>query len=224
MSKTITAVIPVRAGSRRLKNKNILTFGNSNLLIRKIRQLKKVKEVDTIVVSSDSREMLDMALKEGVSVQERPVEYCDEISRSFNDVVEYVASHLTGDIVIWAPCVCPYTSDDNFRTAVAAYEQFVERGEFDSVVSCKAFKEYLFDERGPLNFRTEQHVSSQNLPEWKVIVNGFYISSRKNMMKWKYIYGKNPYLITLSKKVALDIDDHDDFLICTSLYTKEDDI
>jgi N-acylneuraminate cytidylyltransferase len=33
----ITAIIPVRAGSRRLKNKNILQFGDTNLLIRKIR-------------------------------------------------------------------------------------------------------------------------------------------------------------------------------------------
>ena len=29
--KTVTAVIPVRAGSKRLPNKNILPFGDSNL-------------------------------------------------------------------------------------------------------------------------------------------------------------------------------------------------
>lgn len=32
-----TAIIPVRAGLRRLPNKNILPFGDSNLLINKIR-------------------------------------------------------------------------------------------------------------------------------------------------------------------------------------------
>lgn len=46
MENIITAVIPARAGSRRLKNKNILPFADSNLLIHKIRQLKKVKGVD----------------------------------------------------------------------------------------------------------------------------------------------------------------------------------
>ena len=40
--KVLTAVISVRAGSRRLPNKNILPFGGSNLLIHKIRQLKSV--------------------------------------------------------------------------------------------------------------------------------------------------------------------------------------
>ena len=62
MSKTLTAIIPVRAGSRRLHNKNILPFGDSNLLVHKIRQLKAVKSIDEIVVSSDSDVMLEMAL------------------------------------------------------------------------------------------------------------------------------------------------------------------
>ena len=37
-----TAIIPVRAGSRRLKDKNIAKFGKSNLLENKIDILKKV--------------------------------------------------------------------------------------------------------------------------------------------------------------------------------------
>ena len=69
MQNKITAVIPVRAGSKRLPNKNILPFGDSNLLIHKIRQLKQVKGVDTIVVSSDSPEMLNMAYSESAGGQ-----------------------------------------------------------------------------------------------------------------------------------------------------------
>lgn len=41
----ITAVIPVKGDSSRLKNKNILPFAESNLLIHKIRQLKQVEEL-----------------------------------------------------------------------------------------------------------------------------------------------------------------------------------
>ena len=36
--KTITAIIPVRAGSTRLKNKNVAPFAGTNLLINKINQ------------------------------------------------------------------------------------------------------------------------------------------------------------------------------------------
>lgn len=38
----ITAVIPVREGSRRLKNKNVAPFAGTNLLLNKIEQLKEV--------------------------------------------------------------------------------------------------------------------------------------------------------------------------------------
>mgnify|MGYP000573732810 CR=1 FL=1 len=40
--KKITFVIAVRKGSLRVKNKNIRTFANSNLLELKIKQIKRV--------------------------------------------------------------------------------------------------------------------------------------------------------------------------------------
>ena len=72
MSKTITAIVPVKGNSTRLPNKNILPFGDSNLLLHKLDQLKQVKEITDIVVSSDSDEMLEMAEKVGVTAMKRP--------------------------------------------------------------------------------------------------------------------------------------------------------
>ena len=72
MSKTITAIVPVKGNSTRLPNKNILPFGDSNLLLHKLDQLKQVKEITDIVVSSDSDEMLEMAEKAGVTAMKRP--------------------------------------------------------------------------------------------------------------------------------------------------------
>lgn len=63
--KTITAIIPVRAGSTRLKNKNVAPFAGTNLLINKINQLKLVSDITKIVVSSDSDLMLENGKKAG---------------------------------------------------------------------------------------------------------------------------------------------------------------
>ena len=38
-----TAIVPVRAGSRRIKDKNIAKLGKTNLLENKINILKKIK-------------------------------------------------------------------------------------------------------------------------------------------------------------------------------------
>ena len=213
----ITALIPVRAGSRRVPNKNIRPFGNSNLLLHKIRQLKAVSEIDDIIVSSDSDEMLEMAIQEGVSIHRRPLEYCDEKSKSFNEVVAFLAGEVDADVLIWAPCVCPFVGADRIRQAIDDYRLHVINGEYDSVVSCTEFKEYLFDSRGPVNFSIEKHVKSQDLPDWRVIVNGFFIARREDMRTWRFVYGKNPYLVKLTKREGLDIDDMDDFRICETL-------
>ncbi len=217
--KTINAVIPVRAGSRRLQNKNILPFGDSNLLIHKIRQLKQVSLLDKIIVSSDSKEMLKMAKNEGVETQERPVEYCDEKTKSFNEVVEFIAKALDCDILMWAPCVCPLCMSEDYINAINTYKEAVlEKEQYDSVISTEPFKKYLYDGKKPVNYIPDKHVPSQYLPDWKTVVNGFYIAPRVKMAEWKYIYGKKPYLYEISKKAAIDIDDEVDYIAAKALF------
>lgn len=219
---SITAIIPVRAGSTRVKNKNIKPFCGSNLLITKIHQLQRVEKIDNIVVSSDSDEMLEMAKNEGCIIQRRPYEYCDEKTKSFNEVVEYVVDNSVGDIMIWAPCVCPNCDEKCFEKGISSYFEQIRNG-YDSVVSGKSFKEYLFDENGPHNYSTEKHVKSQDLPNWKTIVNGFYIASKGLMVKRKYFFGYKPFIVELSKMEAIDIDDPIDFDFAEFVYKKKYD-
>ena len=70
---TFTALIPVKGDSSRLPGKNQLPFGDANLLSHKIRQLKKVRQIDQIVVSSESQEMLAIAKSEGAIPMLRPL-------------------------------------------------------------------------------------------------------------------------------------------------------
>lgn len=216
MQKTIKAVIPVRAGSKRLPNKNILPFADSNLLVHKIRQLKQVKEIDEIIVSTDSEEMINLAIQENVSFQKRPLEYCDEKSKTFNEVVEYIANTTDTDILMWTPCVCPIVNSTNYSNAINAFLN--KSNEFDSVVSATLLKEYIFDEKGPVNFSIANHVPSQKLPNWHIITNGFFIANREDMAKWKFVYGKTPKLVEVSKFEAIDIDDEFDFKLAEYIY------
>ena len=70
--KKIVAVIPVRAGSQRVPNKNFkLFFNNKNLLEHKIEVLKKVESLDEIIVHSDSKLAEKIAKKYKVTFQKR---------------------------------------------------------------------------------------------------------------------------------------------------------
>ena len=105
--RTITAVIPVRAGSTRLKNKNVAPFAGTNLLVNKIRQLQEVPEITKIVVSSDSDMMLAMAKTVGADTHKRAPEYCDEKTKTFGEVVRHIAENVDGETILWATCTSP---------------------------------------------------------------------------------------------------------------------
>ena len=114
----ISAIIPVREGSTRLKHKNILPFGESNLLIHKIRQLKKVAGIDEIIVSSDSELMLEMARSEGVATHRRAREFADERTKSFSELIEHLASEVGNkEHILYVPCVCPLCDEKDLENA-----------------------------------------------------------------------------------------------------------
>ena len=60
-------IIPARAGSQRIPNKNITPFGDSNLLEMKLNILKEVPDIDEIIVNSDCDDMLAIGEKYGCS-------------------------------------------------------------------------------------------------------------------------------------------------------------
>lgn len=203
----ITAVIPVREGSRRLKNKNIAPFAGTNLLINKINQLKQVSEIDNIVVSSDSDTMLKMAESQGVITHKRAIEFCDEKTKTFGEVVAHICENISGDHVIWATCTAPLVFPKHYKEAISLYFKALNDG-YDSLVSMEKFKRYLWDDNGPVNYELGiKHVPSQQLPPLYFCTDGILMAPRVKMIEWKYFHGSNPYRYILDKRTSIDIDD-----------------
>ena len=107
----ITAIIAVRSGSTRVKNKNLLPFKNTTLLGNKIQQLKLSKKVDRIVVGSNSDEYLEYSKSLGAEVVKRSDEFCDEISKTPNDMIKDMCLKVDTDIILWAHCTNPFIDE-----------------------------------------------------------------------------------------------------------------
>ena len=72
MKQKIVAIIPIRKNSQRVKNKNFKNFYKGKSLLEiKVKQLKKVSEIDKIVISSDSLKAERIAKKYKVSFHKR---------------------------------------------------------------------------------------------------------------------------------------------------------
>ena len=90
MKNQVSALIAVRSGSVRVKNKNMRDFNDSTLLELKVKQLQKIEEIDEIVVNSNSDEMLDLAETLGAKSIKRDDYYASN-NISMSDVFENMA-------------------------------------------------------------------------------------------------------------------------------------
>jgi N-acylneuraminate cytidylyltransferase len=220
--KKLMAVIAVRAGSRRVKNKNIRPFGESNLLVHKIRQLKQIDLLDGIIVSSDSDVMLEMAKEEGVLVHKRAPEYCDEKTKTMGEVIAHICENIDCENVMWAPCTTPLVSPDQYILAINTYYKKVKEG-YDSLLSVEEVRLFLRNLNGPINYEQgKKQVPSQQLKPLYIATGGIYIAPRTKMIEWNYYIGPKPYSFILDKYSSMDIDDELDFECAKAWYGLKD--
>ena len=62
----IIAVVAARGGSKSIKNKNIKLIGKKNLINHILSTLLKVKEINRVILSSDSNKIINIAKKNNI--------------------------------------------------------------------------------------------------------------------------------------------------------------
>lgn len=202
--ESIVAVVPAREFDDHMPGKNLLPLSNTNLLVHKVRQLKKVFDAEDIFVSSESLQYLSFATEEGVIADLRPMEFAAPTA-SFGDFVHHIASKLDCEHIVWASPTSPLVDEKDFELAVDIYFKVLHQG-YDSLITTNKIKRFLLDENGPLNFRFDiTDRSAKKLPALYEFVNGIVIAPRKSMLKWRYNWGLLPFKMQLPRHKIVDI-------------------
>ena len=96
MKSQIYAVIPARSGSKGVPNKNVKMFAGRPLMAYSIAAAQKSNLIDRVIVSTDSEEYAEIALKEGAEVPFlRPKEISTDLSKDiefFSHLVSWIDS------------------------------------------------------------------------------------------------------------------------------------
>ncbi len=217
MGKVIKAVIPVRAGSQRVKNKNIRPFAESSLLEIKIKQLQKVSGLDGIVVNSDSDEMLDIAKNLGAETFKRDSYYAS-FKVPINEVYKYIAQNTQADVIVYANATNPLLKNVSVSNAI---EKFLNKNPiYDTLNSAHLIKEFLWLNNKPINYDLCNMPRSQDLPDICALNFAFNIFERNYAIEKSSIVGENPILFLLDEIEAIDIDNEIDFEFAEYMYKK----
>lgn len=205
---SIKALIPVRSGSVRVKNKNIAPFAGSSLLEIKIKQLQRIEGIDAVVVNSNSDEMLNIAQKCGAETIKRD-EYYATSSVSINEVYQNMAENIDCDVVMFADATNPLITDDTILRVLTEWKQLDKR--YDSVATVHAIREFLWEDGKALNYDPNNKPRSQDLPNIQALNYAIHILPREVMRQKKDIIGYAPKFIEIPEIEATDIDTPMDF-------------
>ena len=211
----LTAVIPVRAGSQRVKNKNIRDFADSNLLTLKIQTLKTFLDDEQIIVNSDCSKMLDMATELGVRTQRREDYYASSECNN-SEFFENIAEVTDSDYIMYSPVTSPLVSRETYITCI---KKFLNSN-IENLVTVSSVKHHLWLDNKPLNYDPKNSPNSQDLPDIFSLNYGICLISKDDMMKHKNIVTDKPHFYVLNEIESIDIDTEFDFMVAEIVFNK----
>ncbi len=215
----ITAVIPIRSGSQRVKDKNLRAFADTNLMELKIKNLLQVPELTSIVVNTNSElaiEIVNKSYREGVTTHRRE-EYYASSQCSGSEFFRHLGEVTDTDLFVYCPCTSPFIKPETVSQCI---NQFISTSDYDCLATVSSVKEFLWLDGDPMNYDPAHAPNSQDLPDVVALNFGVTVVRKEDLIKNSNIIGKNPQFVKTSDIESIDIDTPLDFYIAEQLYKK----
>ena len=212
MNKTI-ALIPARGGSKRIKKKNIRLLNGVPLIGNSIEQLKK-SNIDEIWVSTDNKEISDIAIRFGAKVLNRPSELSRDTTKS-EPVIEHFLENVDCDVLVFCEATHPMTTTKDINNCLIKFKL----KNIDSLILLSEHHLFLLELINevpePINFEFANRQRSQD-SEKVYMESGLWITKRDAFLKSHCrVSGKIGYHIV--SHPVVDIDNETDFQIAEVL-------
>lgn len=221
--KKITAVIPIRSGSQRVKDKNLRPFADTTLMAFKIQNLLNVPELDSIIVNTNSDEAIDFVkknyLSKGVNAVNfhRREEYYASSQCSGSDFFKHLGETTDTDIFVYCPCTSPFIKPETISKCIDLYFNSTDT---DCIATVSSIKEFLWQDGKALNYDPLNAPNSQDLPDIVCLNFGATVVTKNDLIKNRNIIGKKPKFVLTTDIEAIDIDTPLDFYVAEQIYRK----
>lgn len=225
--KRILAIVPARGGSKGLPGKNIKEMCGKPLIAWSIEHAQKSKYVDDIFISTDSREIADVAEKFGVKVPElRPAELARDTAPS-SEFIVYTLEKMRkeGNSFDYFILLEPTSPLRDVEDVDKSIEMLIDSPESESCVGVcmsgtihPAFMVTVGDNGFLQALNPEQQtLRRQDLPKVYFFEGSVYVSSVEAYLKKRTFYHDKtlPYVVPEWK--SHEVDDYVDFKIMETI-------
>jgi CMP-N-acetylneuraminic acid synthetase len=215
----IVALIPLRAGSQRVKNKNIRKVADRYLFEYIIETAREARFIDHIVVNTDISLLHKFFAGESwLTLQKRAENLrgnCD-----MNLVIASAISDIQADVVVQLHATSPLLKASSLDQAIATFLGFGTK--LDCLFSVtKQRKRYWNRHCNPINHKIGDVPTTQEVEPIYEENSAFYIFWRRAFERYSNRLGHTRSMYPIDFREAWDIDDENDLEVAHLLISED---
>ncbi|MGL5255765.1 MAG: cytidylyltransferase domain-containing protein [Proteocatella sp.] len=221
--KSILAIIPARGGSKGLPRKNILELKGKPLIAWTIEAAKKSTYIDTVVVSSEDNEIIEVALKWGAEIPfHRPQELAQDDTPSIDIILHAINILPQYDYILLLQPTSPLRTAEDIDSCIE-YFFSMKATSCVSISQVKSSPYWMYSLeknnklKSLLGSESSVHYQRQKLPVIYEINGAIYIAEKKWLIKNKGYISNETIGYIMEENKSIDIDNESDFLLAQIL-------
>ena len=226
MNKTKNiAIIPARGGSKRIPRKNIKNFFGKPIIAYSIEAALKSNLFDEVMVSTDDKEIAEIAIKYGAKVPFfRSEETANDYAGLTDVIIEVINKYKTQNIKFDNVCCILATAPFLTKNDIISSYDKLKNSSFDAVFPVVR---YAFPMQRAMQFEGDNikmiwpenmTKRSQDLKASFHDAGLFYWAKTDTILQKKSLWTDNTTAIEISEQTAQDIDTPEDWQIAELKY------
>lgn len=213
----LTAVLPMRGGSKRVPRKNLRDLGGKPLFAWALEEIMSLEIVDRLVVDSEDEEILETVneLFPKIETSRRPKSLAEDHSSMIEVLKHFVDKHQS-DWYLQFHSTSPFIRASEISEAWKKIKG--SESDYDSAFSVSPVQARMWSkEAKPLNHNPENLLPTQELETIFVENSLFYFFSREALFSSNTRIGSKPLMFPTSELSSVDIDTEDQFILADSI-------
>ncbi|WP_139470512.1 cytidylyltransferase domain-containing protein [Campylobacter armoricus] len=207
------AIIPARAGSKGIKNKNLVLLNDKPLLYYTIKAAKNSKYIDKIVLSSDGDEILKYGETQDIDVLKRPKELALDDTTSDKVILHALNFYKDYENIILLQPTSPFRTNIHIDEAFLKFKNensnaLISVIEYDNKI-LKAFIDNNGNLKGICNDKYP-FMPRQKLPKTYMSNGAIYIIKTDLFLKNPSFLQENTKYFLMDEISSFDIDSLED--------------
>ncbi|MFJ7889401.1 cytidylyltransferase domain-containing protein [Lysinibacillus xylanilyticus] len=224
MKPKVLAIIPARGGSKGVPRKNIKELAGKPLIEWTIEEAKKSKYIDRIIVSSEDKEILQVAQKFGADVPFiRPANLAEDTTAGIEPVLHALEHFSDYEYVVMLQPTSPLRLVEDIDGCI---EQLLQENAEFCVSVCEVGQSpywmYTLDSSTKMQPLLKQQTlitRRQDLPKVYTLNGAIYLANIDLLKQTRNFITEETIAYVMPVERSYDIDTEEDFKICEYLYT-----